>query len=212
MTDHAVITFRDLQDAALENRFRDTVANRNRAKKLLNTRYQQLVGLEDWPFRYKVGTFSSSIGSRTLSGPTDFGVILSLQDSQGNVIPFVPQDLWVNAYYGDPASSNGPAQAFTTIGGVVNVSPKASAVEALQGLYRAVPALMVADLDEPTLIPQGHRYVLVHGARAEMLQDMQDPAWRDEETLWQGGVQAMQRDLLVESVAGSQVWPADPTW
>jgi hypothetical protein len=212
LTDYAVVTFRDLQDAALENRFRDTVTNRNRAKKLLNTRYQQLVGMEDWPFRYKTGTFTSSIGSNALSSPTDFGAILNLQDSQGNQIPFVPQDLWVASYALDPVSSVGPAQAFTTIGGVLNVSPKAGAVENLTGLYRAVPALMQNDSDTPSLIPQGHRYVLVHGARAEMLQDMQDPAWRDEETLWQGAVQAMQRDLLVESVGGSQVWPSDPTW
>jgi len=212
MTSYAVITFKDLQDAVLENRFRDTTLNRDRSKKLLNLRYQQLVGMEDWPFRYKVGTFTSTVGMRTLTSPTDFGTMLNLQDSQGNVIPFVPQDLWVSTYYGDPVSSTGPAGSYTVIGGVVNVAPRAGAVENFQGLYRAVPALMNADGDEPSLLPVGHRFVLVHGARAEMLQDAQDPSWRDEETLWQGAVQAMQRDLLAETVAGSQVWPGDPTW
>lgn len=210
MTDYAVLNFLDLQDAVLENRFRDTVQNRLRAKKLINTRYQQLVGLEDWPFRYKLGSFTSTANQGTLAGPADFGAILTLQDNQGNVLSFVPQDLWVNAYAFD--TSTGPPEAFTVLGGVVNISPKATGTFVYTGLYRAVPALMQADADIPDLIPAGHRFVLVHGARADMLQDAQDPAWRDEETLWQGGVQAMQRDLLVEAVGGYRSWPSDPTW
>jgi hypothetical protein len=211
-TAHTVLTFKDIQDVVLESRFQDTTATRNRAKRMINSRYAQLVGMDDWTFRYATDPLSVIAGNRIVSGViSDFQAILGIWDSNGDPLTYLNPVQFFDVYQGD--TGRGSPAHFTIINSVVEVAPTpdTSSSGGWQMFYRKKIQVLELDGDTP-IIPVEYRYILVHGARADLLLDNQDPSWQEEDALWQAGIGAMRLDYLTDAEGEPAMWPADPTW
>jgi hypothetical protein len=206
----AGMSFKDIVDFVLENRFRDTTTTRSRAERFVNDRYVRLVGLEDWAFRYKTAAVTVTNGSRSVTNlPSDLQAVLSMWDDQGGIKTFLEPRQFYDLFQAD--LTTGTPDYYSILNGSIFVAPTASGTSASwQILYRRKATYMVADTDVP-IVPAEYRMVLVHGALADMLIDNQDPSWQDEEAMWEKGLENMRRDLLTDAEGQPDMWAADPS-
>jgi len=205
------LTYGDILDAVLDGRFESDSTIRNQAGRLVNKRYAQLVALEDWTFRYTTAAVTVTANSRAVTNlPDDLQAVHGLYDDTGIPMNYLAPQAFYDNFQGD--TGTGAASYYTVDNGAVFVGPTPStSASTWLLLYRRKALPLSSDGDTP-IVPLEHRYILVHGGRADLLLLNQDASWLDEEQAWQAGVEAMRRDYLSDAVGEFAMWPADPTW
>lgn len=192
----AGMTFVDIVNATLAGAFAETY--RTQAKRWVNARQAKLVDLAAWNFRYATDLVTATAGSSALTGiASDVAIVLSLQRDDGVVLtPIEDVREFQRRYYDAAFTPVGTPEAFTVIGGGVQVGPQPVVTSALYELtYQRAATEMVADTDVP-IIPWQYHNTLVMGAKAEGMRTLGIPLWGEFEEAWANDIAAMERSYL----------------
>lgn len=168
----------------------DSGAGETRAKLWINQSYQEICGLDDWPFLEATATGASPL---TIA---DLRNILYLTDTTlGQNLGFIdPRTL--NEAYPDQSTPGNALYAYITGGTTINTYP--GNTDALKVRYIRVPADLVSGTDTP-LIPARYRYAIVDFACGRAYMDSDNPQMAqavraDGDTV----VQSMREHLLYQ--------------
>ena len=207
------LTFLQMQSELTTLRFGE--GKRSNTKLWLNQRYQQLFNLRDWPFR-QVSREPVTMANGGFTTLTPFRRIVAVELSDGSSLPYMtPSDMRLS--YPTNSTQAPPPQNYTTLNGVVKVAPAAD-VPAFCSYQRAVchydeQGTVVAggfalDYDYP-LWPEEHHYLLILGAMATGLKNVNDPTWQSVEQEYQGAVDQMIDDLMPPDLYGTLQYGRD---
>lgn len=200
------MTFKEIQDAVLTRRFKET--QRADAKTWINHRYWWIWALEDWTFTEGEALISTTAGSMTLSGlPTDIRTVRALLRQDGEPLKYLPWDDFYRTYYGTGTAPSAP-QHWTRVAGTYYVGPAADITSAAYKLvYRKEYTKLVADGDIPAL-PEGSHLALVHGGGAEGRKLESDPMYLAFDQDFNATVDILRVNYLVDQRGDNRQWPA----
>lgn len=199
------MTFREITDECIALRFEEP--QRGQIKNWINNRYAALWGMFDWTFRRAEATCSLTAGTATLNGlPGDFGVSFGVWLGDGTRLEYLEPDDYNDLFYG--VTDTGAPYKYTVFNQVITVGPiPATADGAVTIRYERRLTPLIDDSDLP-MIPTEHHYVLVPGALSMGLALYNDFTYQFIESMWQEGIQTLQRDYLIEALP-EIVWKAD---
>lgn len=191
------MTFKEIQDAVLADRFNES--QRADAKNWINHRYWWIWSLEPWTFKHAQGTGTVTAGSRTVTTPTSFLHAHAVIDSDGvGLRPISDPREFMTVFEPD---ETGDPEIFTVIAGVVLVAPTPTAGETFTVLFDREYTQLVSDQDTP-LLPSGAHFALVHGGAAEGLKLQNDPTWQAFDEDFQASLTVLRQNYL-SSVKGA---------
>lgn len=144
----------------------DSGAGETRAKQWINQSYQEICGLDDWPFLEATATGASPL---TIA---DMRTILSLTDTTTRTnLGFIDRRT-LNEAYPDQSAAGNALYAYLSDGTTINTYP--GNTDALSVRYIKVPANLVNGTDTP-LIPARYRYAIVDFACGRAYIDSDNP-------------------------------------
>lgn len=200
------MTFKQLQDAVLLDRFGET--KRADAKRWINYRYGRLWSTEDWAFKRAIADVAVSNAASSVS-IGNFQRIYGLWDA--SISPLFPkmESFRPEDFYGESTLSAGTPYGFTIIGNTIYFDRPASGAKT----YKAVGELkfteLVNDGDIP-LIPSEFHQTIVSGAQAQGLREENDPTWNALEADFQAGVTDMKAGYLTQVRTYGDAYPDWP--
>lgn len=200
------MNFAQIQDEVLSNRFDQS--QRPNAKNWINYRYGRLWSMENWSFKYQVGTLNVA-GNATSVARGTIGDIVGLWDttvapSYAAMQPTRAEDLW-NLFR---STQTGAPYNFTVVGDTIYFERPMDQARSFYVLSTIPFTALVNDGDTP-LIPVEFHEVIVAGAASHGLRLEDDPAWQGFEQDWQSGIQDMRAGYLTHM---RTAWDTYPDW
>lgn len=201
------MNFLNIQDETLSNRFNQ--GQRPNAKNWINYRYGRLWAMENWAFKYQVGTLSVAGGANSVARGT-IGDVVKIWDSTigpsySPMLPLRPEDLWDVAR----TTQAGAAYDFTVVGDTIYFERPMDQNRTFYALSTIPFSPLVNDTDIP-LIPAEFHEVLVSGATSHGLRLENDPAWQSFEQDWQAGIADMRAEYLTHMRTAFDTYPSWP--
>lgn len=208
------MNFKELQDECIQIRFKES--QRTSIKHWLNTRYQFLWAMADWPWK-RMGPVALALTANGANPtlPTDFDRPIFMYDDRGDGLAWIsPDEFDANYLFEELRSTEGKPEAFKWVNDVITLGPIPDAdytyrlvyergMTYLQSGTTPVTGAMNANTDEPIWNPAFH-YVLVPGAIATGLRLENDPTYPQFEEEFGQMVQSMKDHYLpVASVFGN---------
>lgn len=191
------MNFLALQNAVISGAFDETL--RAEVKEWVNHRYQELWSSDEWVFRYATALVGVTSGSMQVAAlPVDLGIVLSVQDADGNPLtPMTDPREFYATYVSSTGNLVGRPEAFCAVNNTLLVGPTSNETRADYTLvYERAIVLLAADSDTP-VFPAGHHLILVSGAKATGFKMRGIFLWQQHDDEWERGLEAMRRDLLV---------------
>ncbi|MCR4339996.1 MAG: hypothetical protein NUW01_08930 [Gemmatimonadaceae bacterium] len=203
------MTFEELQDAVLFNRFKESMRTPH-VKRWLTSEYSYVWHAADWQFK-RVTAFETgaeltvTAGDNTPTMPAAFAETISLLNHNGD--PLLQLDPRVfEANYRNPSAGRGEPEAFTVVNRQVYLAPTPLTARTFYLAHRrllchkadgsTVTSGKMNSNADTTMWGEDHDEVLVAGARARGKKREQDPTWQADEA---------ERDQLLTLMIGDLV-------
>lgn len=166
----AQTTFRNIQDAVLDEISKSDATTRNRVKNNINRGYQRFVLRELWPFREVTGTLSLVQGTQEYSLVSNFADIdaqniisVTLQGAQSRKLVYWPYNqLRADQPDFDLQGTSVPERYYIKAGNIGFWPVPSGAYDVAIDYYK-LPTELDADADEP-IIPIAYREALIQFA------------------------------------------------
>ncbi len=204
------ITFKEIQDAVLSDRFSE--AKRADAKRWINYRYARIWAQEGWSFKMVLAnpSIASGASSATLAS-LGLHRIESVWDSttlgggyNREIFADRPED-----FHRYATTVGGRGYGFTVIGDTLLLDRPVTAATSLIVYGEKVFTPLVNDSDVP-LIPEGFHDILVHGGSSEGLRNENDPTWQGFEQDYNAGLLDLKAGYLTAVRTAGDAYPAWP--
>lgn len=181
---------------------------RPRILTILNFRYGTLLSLEEWTFLK--GTFASvfTAGSRTVSVPTDLGIVKHLYLADGTDLASLDVEAYWDLEQG--STMTGTPCYFTVPGdGTILAGPVPNLTQTGLLTYEKAMTPLADDTTEP-VTPDWSHLALVAGVEAFAITRENDPTGEALEQVFQQSIDAMRRSCLAAARGVRRQWPRDP--
>jgi hypothetical protein len=215
------LTFLDIQNELVRLRFGE--GRRANVKQWINAKYRDIFVARDWSFRqvYREPVHIDAQGFVSATA-TPFTRVYALELADGTALSFVQPNVARENFPINLQTRPNPPEQFFVVDRVVRVQPPPSGiVDAYISYQRAVccrmstgqikAGSMLADNDYP-IWSQEHHYLLVTGAMALGLKNVNDPTWQALEADYGLAVDAMADDYFPTDTYGNQQFGRQLVW
>lgn len=171
------------------DRFNDAGVGLTRAKRFINSAYQEICDLHDWPF------LEASTTNTPPLNIADMRTVESVIDttSKRKLVPIDRRDL--TDYCPDLTVTGDPGYYYLTLGTTINVFPVA-AHNLLVRYWRVAPDL-VNNADLPAFPARYHELIVLGACRRALVDDTDSPDYQLIDTEYQRGISIMAEKLGV---------------
>ena len=162
---------------------------------LINEAYFDIVTREAWPFMEGLATIAQPSADDTLNVPTNFQAVLSLVDTDNNIVlepernDVIEKNIRLNADSGSP-------NKYYFVGETLYLYPSDNTGTTYRLYYIKSPSVLTVDsVPADILIPARHHSIIVYGALVKAFLVNDDPQATVFQNLFEARYQQMRSDL-----------------
>ena len=162
---------------------------------LINEAYFDIVTREAWPFMEGLSTITQPSNDDTLNVPTNFQAVLSLVDSQNNIVlepernDVVEKNIRLNADSGSPTK-------YYFVGETLYLYPSDNTGTTYRLYYIKAPSTLTVDsVVADILIPVRHHSIIVYGALVKAFLVNDDPQAAVFQNMFESRYMQMRNDV-----------------